>query len=257
MKLCTWNVNSIQARKERIFSFLQRESPDVLCLQETKTVDEKFPFQEFQDKGYHSYFYGQKSYNGVAFLSKQPMQGIEKGPAPFDPSFGSRVLVGQWGQIKILNLYAINGKELGSPQFASKEAWFFQLRTYLQQKELANVPILLCGDFNVAPTDLDVPIPLERAKALFLSPEERSWLASIFELGFGDCFRYLHPEARDFSWWDYRQLSFQRNRGLRIDLVLANEALLKTCHSCRMDREERKGEKPSDHIPVIAEFSLA
>ncbi len=256
MKLSTWNVNSIQARKERILAFLERESPDVLCLQETKTPDEKFPAQAFQDKGYHSYFYGQKSYNGMAFLSKQPMTHIEKGPSPFDPAFGTRVLVGQWGPIKIVNLYAVNGKELGSPQFANKEAWFQQLCTYLQQSDLTETPTLLCGDFNVAPTDLDVHEPRERVKELLLSPEERAWFASILELGFVDCFRSLYPEERSFSWWDYRQLSFPRNKGLRIDFILANAALQKHILSCRMDRDERRGDKPSDHIPVIAEFSL-
>lgn len=254
MKLSTWNVNSIQARKERILAFLERESPDVLCLQETKISDEKFPVQDFQDKGYYSHFYGQKSYNGVAFLSKQPMSGIEICPAPFDAALGARVLVGQWGPVKIVNLYAVNGKELGSPQFASKEAWFQQLQAYLQQQDLKNTPVLVCGDLNVAPTDLDAPNPLERVKELLLSPEERAWFASIIELGFVDCFRSLYPEERTFSWWDYRQLSFQRNKGLRIDFILVNERLHKRCVACRMDRDERKGEKPSDHIPVTAEF---
>jgi len=256
MKIATWNVNSLHARKERVIAFLEREKPDVLCIQELKCSDEKFPDTLFQDMGYHAAWHGQKAYNGVATLSRFPISFVEKGPEEFDPTFGSRVLITEIEDLRIINIYAINGQEVGSEAFQKKKAWFEQLKDYLLRCEASHTPTVLCGDFNVAPEELDVYDGMDRVKRLLVSPEERTWFRSITELGFTDGFRWLHPEEKSFSWWDYRELSFQKNRGLRIDFVLVSPPLQESLQTARMDREERKGEKPSDHVPVVVELDF-
>lgn len=255
-KLITWNVNSINVRLERLLQLLERSQPDVVCLQELKCPEEKFPFEAIGNLGYDSYVYGQKTYNGVALLSKTKLQNVQKGfcdGKPEDPH--SRLIRATFKDTQIYCGYFPNGQEVGSEKYAYKLSWFERLYGVLSHHDFKREKLILAGDFNVAPEDSDVHDPnLWRGKIL-CSAQERDALAKLMKLGFVDTFRLHHKEAGLFSWWDYRMLGFQKNEGLRIDLILASLPLSTKCSSSSIDREERKGEKPSDHAPVISEFS--
>jgi exodeoxyribonuclease III len=256
MKVATWNVNSIRIRLPRLLAWLDKHQPDVLCLQETKTVDEQFPFDELTAAGYHALTWGQKTYNGVALLSRQPMTEVARGFAASgapDPDQQARCIAATLDGVRIISVYVPNGSEVGSDKYAYKLAWLGELQTYLQTVHKEHQTVLLCGDMNVAPTDDDVHDPDTWRGSVLCSDAERAALLAATE-GMHDLFRKHHSEPHVFSWWDYRGISFFKNLGLRIDHIYGSQAATSRCTSAIIDRAERKGQQPSDHAPVIVEI---
>ena len=255
MKIATWNVNSLRVRLPHVLDWLQREQPDVLALQETKTEDVNFPEPELAEAGYRSVYSGQKTYNGVAVLSKVQ---VENSVTDLDglEDHQRRILAVTVDGCRIVNLYVPNGSEVGSEKYAYKLGWLDQVGRWLKT-ELARHPrLVVLGDFNIAPEDRDVHDPDAWRDKILCSIPERDAFQSWLGLGLTDTFRQFDQAERSFSWWDYRMNGFRRNLGLRIDHILASSALTANCVSCRMDVEPRKLERPSDHAPVIAEFRL-
>ncbi len=254
MKIATWNVNSIIARQPVVIKWLEGARPDVLCLQETKCTDEKFPRAAFEELGYRVESHGQPTYNGVAILSRKKCEDVQRGfPEVEDPAH-ARLIAATVGGVRVVNIYVPNGQSVGSEKFKFKLAWLRRLRAYFDEEFWADDDVLLCGDFNVAPEERDVHDPrLWRGKILF-SRREREALSLIKDWGFEDAFRLHTEEAGHFSWWDYRAGSFRRNAGLRIDHIWTSEKLAADCTASWIDKEPRAWERPSDHTPVVAEF---
>ena len=257
-KVATWNVNSLRVRLAQVLEWLHLEQPDVLALQETKLVDADFPVQEIAAAGYHAAFAGQKTYNGVALLSRTPLSELAiELPHWEDPQ--RRVLAATVSGLdwRVINLYVPNGQAVGSAHYAYKLAWLEQLAVWVTT-ELARYPqVLLLGDFNIAPDDRDVHDPSAWAGQILCSEAERAAFRRLLALGLQDTFRLFPQPPQTFSWWDYRAAAFRRNRGLRIDHLLVNPALATRCTACRVDPTPRRWERPSDHAPVIAEFTVA
>jgi exodeoxyribonuclease-3 len=254
MKIATWNVNSIIARLPQALRWLEAATPDVLCMQETKCVDEKFPFDEFSRLGYHSESFGQAAYNGVAILSRVKVENVHRGLPDDEEGAQSRVIAATIGGIRIVDVYIPNGQAVGSDKYHFKLDWLRRLRGFFDTQYQAHDRVLLCGDFNVAPEDRDVHDPIMwRGRILFSEPEKEA-LLRVKDWGFVDAFRMHNSEEKQFSWWDYRAGAFRRNMGLRIDHVWITEPLVKESVSVVIDREPRRWEKPSDHAPVVAEF---
>ena len=254
-KIASWNVNSLNVRLPHVLAWLDVARPDVLALQETKLTDDRFPVQELLDEGYHSVFSGQKTYNGVAILSRdKAVDPITDIPGLDDPQ--RRILAATVGAVRIVNLYVVNGSEVGSEKFEYKLHWLEQVTAWLAREinEFENVIVL--GDFNIVPDDRDVHDPEGWREKILCSTPEREALGEILDLGFQDTFRLFEQEERTWSWWDYRMNAFRRKMGLRIDLILASKAMAKTCIASYVDIEPRRQERPSDHTPVIAEFEL-
>jgi exodeoxyribonuclease-3 len=254
-RIATWNVNSLRVRLPQVLEWLNGENPDVLALQETKITDDEFPATEFQQAGYHAVFSGQKTYNGVATLSKLPATTIMTA-LPGYADTQKRVLCADINDVTVLNLYVPNGSEVGSDKYCYKLEWFSHLHHFVRDLLAANKKLLVLGDFNVAPEDRDVHDPQEWAGSVLVSEPERAEFRKLLAAGLCDTFRLFEQEDKSFSWWDYRAAAFRRNRGLRIDHILASPALAGLCRSCRIDKRPRKLERPSDHTPVIAEFDL-
>lgn len=255
IKIATWNVNSVRARLPRVIAWLQKASPDLVCVQETKVEDALFPRDAFEQIGYRCEIFGQKTYNGVALLSKEPCEDVRRG-FPNDAEGQRRLIDARFHNIRVVNVYVPNGESVESEKFTYKREWLAKLETYLRENCDFTKPVLLCGDFNIAPEDRDVHDPERwRGKVLF-HPDEHAALAKIKGLGLKDTFRKFHEESGLFSWWDYRMGAFPRGWGLRIDLILMNELLQKNCVGVEIDREERKGTQPSDHAPVVAEINI-
>jgi len=254
-KIATWNVNSIRVRLNHVLRWLDLAQPDILALQETKLPDENFPAAEFQAAGYYACSNGQKTYNGVAILSRRPIDVLAMDfPGYNDPQ--RRVLAAACGDIAVLNLYVPNGSEVGSEKYTYKLDWLRQLQIYIAGLVQAYPRCLPLGDFNIAPGVEDVHDPEEwRGKVLFSEPE-RAAFQELLEQGFADCFRLFPRNKPQFSWWDYRAAAFRRNRGLRIDHILASEALKAHCTACEIDVEPRRLQRPSDHAPVVATFDI-
>jgi exodeoxyribonuclease-3 len=255
MKIATWNVNSIRARAPRVLAWLYTHPLDLLCLQETKVEDPLFPRLEFEAAGYHVTCYGQKTYNGVAFISREPMTEIIRGMNDGVEDLQARVLVGRFRDIMVGTFYVPNGQAVGTEKFKYKLAWLARWKEWTLRHVDPLQPWLFCGDINVAPDDRDVHDPEGWRDQVLCHPLERQALAQITTLGFTDVFRQHHPEATLYSWWDYRQLCFPKNHGLRIDHIFCTESLARRCRDVSIDREARKGKDPSDHAPVIAEFA--
>ncbi len=255
MKLLCWNVNSIRARFERLAKVLERHSPDVVCLQETKVTDDIFPAAELKDAGYEAAFHGQKTYNGVAILSKKKLEDVAKGFGDGNDEAQARLVGATVGGTKILCAYAPNGQAVGTDKYEYKLSWFKRLRKYLDSLGAADAtPLVLCGDFNVAPEDKDVHDPKLWEEQVLCSTKERKALQSVAAYGLTDTFRHLYPEKVQYTWWDYRQLGFPKNRGLRIDHIFVTKPLVAKIEDVLVDRDERKGQGASDHAPVIAVF---
>ena len=261
MKIATWNVNSIRTRLAHVTNWLQANGVDVLCLQETKVIDQDFPVKPFQELGYYPYISGQKSYNGVALISRQPLEAVSVGFAPIlgADSVGEldeqkRVITGVLDNIRIVNLYVPNGSSVGSEKYQYKLRWLAVLKNYLatllEQPSALNV----CGDFNIALEDRDIYDPTGKADHIMASEVERQALKQVLAVGLADVFRKFTQETGHFSWWDYRAASFRRNLGWRIDHHYLSPRLYERAQSCVIDVEPRKLEKPSDHAPVIVEF---
>ena len=254
-KIATWNVNSLRVRLTQVLEWLQLHTPDVLALQETKLVDADFPEAMFQDAGYHAVFSGQKTYNGVALISKSSSSRmVTDFPSFNDPQ--RRILFADFGGLSVLNLYVPNGSEVGSEKYQYKLDWLTHLQSFVDVALNQERNLVILGDFNIAPADADVHDPREWEGKVLVSAAERAHFFQLTAKGLVDCYRKFDPEGKAFSWWDYRAASFRRNRGLRIDHILASQELARHCRSCTIDKIPRTAEKPSDHTPVVAEFDI-
>lgn len=255
MKLATWNVNSLKVRLPQAIDWLQIQQPEILCLQETKLIDENFPQDEIAQAGYQSVYTGQKTYNGVAILSKQKGQEILYAIPDFEDE-QKRVIAGTFDGIRVICIYVPNGETVGSEKYDYKLKWLAALTEWLRD-ELKNYPKLaLLGDFNIAPDNRDIYDPeVWEGKVLFSEPEREAF-GKLLNLDLMDSFRLFDQPEKTYSWWDYRMMAFRRNRGLRIDHILLSKALAKSCTTCQIDKATRKLERPSDHAPVMAELSL-
>jgi exodeoxyribonuclease-3 len=255
IKIATWNVNSLKVRLPQVLEWLAAQQPDVLALQETKTEDANFPQQAIVDAGYQVIFSGQKTYNGVALISRtvatDPVTDL---PQLTDPQ--RRVLAATINGVRVVNLYVPNGESVDSEKYKYKLNWFAALKAYLQAELQRHPKVVVVGDFNVAPEDRDVHDPAAWAGSVLVSAPERAALQAVLSDGLEDVFRRFEQPEKAYSWWDYRQMAFRRNRGLRIDLILASAAMAKACLSCTIDKEPRRAERPSDHTPVVAEFDI-
>ena len=235
-------------------TWLTDSKPDIVCLQETKCPDDQFPVLALKATGYHAAYHGEKSYNGVAILSKDPLGEIRASLCDEVDDSQTRVIAATIGAVRVYSIYAPNGQAVGSAAYQYKIKWYARLRDCLARETKEN--IVVAGDLNVAPTDADVHDPELWRGAIMCSEAEREALRSLAEIGFCDTLRLHHQETGLFSWWDYRMLAFPKNRGLRIDAILASNALCRTCTAAGIDREMRKGKEPSDHAPVWAEFAI-
>jgi len=255
MKIATWNVNSMNVRQPQVVEWLQTHEPDVLVLQEIKQLTEKFPADDLQALGYHSIASGQKTYNGVAVISKtEASDPVFDFPDLEDPQ--RRILASTVNGVRIVDLYIPNGFEVGSEKYDYKLGWLSSLQRFLEAEIKQHEKLVVLGDFNIAPADADVHDPEKWGEAILCSPKERAALGGLIDLGLTDVFRkFEHPE-KTFSWWDYRAAGFRRNVGLRIDLILTSAAMTEACTASYVDKEPRAWERPSDHAPVVAEFDL-
>ena len=262
MKIATWNVNSIRVRLPQVLEWLEKESPDVLCLQETKVTDEDFPAEAFRGAGYHAVFAGQKTYNGIATLSRTPADAMVASlpgadgapPSPGAQTPQKRLLAATIAGVRVVNVYIPNGEEVGSEKYSYKLSWLEALEKFLAEELRSHPKLVVLGDYNIAPEDDDVHDPkLWEGRVLF-SNKERAAFRRLMQLGLVDVFRKFEQPEKSFSWWDYRMNGFKRNLGLRIDHILCSAALAADCRACQIDKEPRRHERPSDHAPVVARF---
>ena len=252
MKIVSWNINSLRKRQDRLSAWLETTKPDVVCLQETKCADDQFPVLALQAAGYHSAYHGEKSYNGVAILSKSKPREVRASLCDEIADPQARVIAATIDDVRVFSIYAPNGQAIGSPAYDYKLNWYARLRDCVSKEKTTDR--IVCGDFNVAPEDVDVHDPDLWRGAIMCSARERTAFRQLCDAGLSDTLRLHHQEGGLFTWWDYRMLSFPKNRGLRIDAILASDALAKKCAAAGIDREMRKGKEPSDHAPVWAEF---
>lgn len=254
LKLATWNVNSVRARLGRLLAWLARENPDVVCLQELKVADADFPRLELEGAGWQVAVHGQKTYNGVAILSRAPLSHVAPGLNDDVGDPEARLLSARVGDARVVSVYVPNGQIVGSDKWAYKLAWMRRLRAYLERSADPAVPLVLCGDFNVAPEDRDVARVEEWRDTVLTHEEARAALREIVAWGLTDAIRLHHAGDGPYTWWDYRMLGFPKNNGLRLDHILATQPLAARCREAYVDRDERKGKLPSDHAPVVAVF---
>ena len=255
MKIASWNVNGVRARIEHVTAWIKSNQPDVLALQETKVMDDMFPLDAFTSLGYEASIFGQKSYNGVALLSKKPPEECERGISGFVDE-QTRVISGIYEGITVIDVYIPNGQSVGSEKFEYKMKWLKGLHHYLEVLTQTNEKIIILGDFNIAPQEQDVHDPEVWQGKVLCSDEERAWLKKIEQLGFIDSFRLFDQEEGLFSWWDYRAAAYRRKMGMRIDLILISKALKENCIRSYIDEAPRALERPSDHTPVLIELGL-
>lgn len=255
MKIATWNVNSLNVRLPHVLRWLEDNDPDILGLQETKLTDDKFPIAEIEAAGYQVSFAGQKTYNGVAVISRTAATDVVTDlPGLDDPQ--RRVLCATVGNIRIMNLYIPNGQALDSPKFEYKMGWLTALQAYLEAQLAEHPKLIMMGDFNITTDDADVYDPDAMRDDIHCSPAERSHLNAMLDLGLTDTFRQFEQEPESFSWWDYRGGAFWKNRGLRIDYIMATKTMSEACTGCMINKRVRMRKQPSDHAPVVAEFDL-
>jgi exodeoxyribonuclease III len=253
--LATWNVNSLRVRLPHLRDWLAANRVDAIALQETKLSDADFPATELAALGWHSVCSGQRTFNGVAVLTREPAQGVVSGIPGFDDE-QKRVLAVTVGGVRVIDVYVPNGQSPGTDKYAYKLRWFEALRGYVAAQLAEHPHLVVLGDFNVAPEDRDVHDPKAWEGSIHVSPPERAALQALMGTGLADCYRLFDQPERTYSWWDYRMFAFRRNAGLRIDLVLASPALSQKCGSCHIDPAPRRLERPSDHAPVVATFDI-
>ncbi|ROR20383.1 exodeoxyribonuclease-3 [Comamonas sp. BIGb0124] len=254
MKIATWNVNSLSVRLPQVLQWLETEPVDVLCLQELKLTDDKFPLEALAQAGYQSVSFGQKTYNGVAILSRHPLRDVVRNMSAFeDPQ--SRLIAATidtpLGPLRVLNGYFVNGQAPGSEKFEYKMRWLDALRAWVAAELAAHGNVVLLGDFNITVDDRDTYDPEGLRETIHHTTEERQQFQALLDLGLVDAFRHFEQPEKSYSWWDYRELAFRRNRGLRIDHILVSEALRPRLAACTIDKAPRRYERPSDHAPVI------
>lgn len=258
LKIASWNVNSLNVRLPHVLAWTDVASPDILALQETKLPDERFPVDELAKSGYRSIFSGQPTYNGVAVLSREPAGDVVTDIPGLD-DHQRRILAvtvpTKLGDVRIVNLYVVNGSEVGSEKFSYKLDWLAKVTAWLAVQAGLYENVVVLGDYNIAPQDRDVHDPETWREKILCSTPERAALQKFFDLGFSDTFRLFDQEDNVFSWWDYRMNAFRRKQGLRIDLVLASKRMADRCTASYIDIEPRGQERPSDHAPAVAEFS--
>ena len=255
LKLASWNVNSLKVRLEQVLDWLEESQVDILALQETKLIDDNFPLEVFRSKNYHVVYAGQKTYNGVAIISRSPISEPLTDISGFDDP-QRRIFAVTTGDIRVINLYVPNGSEVGSDKYEYKLLWLEKVKAFIQQQLIQFPRLAVVGDFNIAPEDRDVHDPAEWEGCVLVSPPERQAFQDLLTMGLKDSFRLFPQEEGLFSWWDYRAAGFRRNRGLRIDHVLLNNSLADNCVSSQIDKTPRKSERPSDHAPVWVELDL-
>ncbi|MEP6723594.1 MAG: exodeoxyribonuclease III [Variovorax sp.] len=257
MKIATWNVNSLTARLQHVLDWLVANPVDVLCLQELKMSDDKFPLEVLKAAGYEAAVFGQKTYNGVAILSLAPVRDVLKNITGFTDE-QSRVIAATLdtpaGEVRVVNGYFVNGQAPGSEKFEYKMSWLRALRDWLREELATHPNLVLLGDFNIVLEDRDSFDPVGLAETIHHTTEERDQFKALLKLGLTDAFRLFDQPPKSYSWWDYRMLGYQKNRGLRIDHILVSEPLVPQVKSCVIDRVPRKWEKPSDHAPVVLEI---
>lgn len=254
MRLATWNVNSLTVRLPQLLDWLAAHQPDVLVLQETKLTDDKFPQAELAAAGWQAAWHGQKTYNGVALLAREAPQDVQRNiPGYDDPQ--ARVLAGTVDGVRVIGAYFPNGQAPGSEKFAYKMGWLQALRHWVATELAAHPKLVLMGDYNIAPEDRDVHDPVAWAGQIHCTDEERAHFRGLVDLGLVDAFRLFEQPARLWSWWDYRNLAFRKNQGLRIDHILVSRALQGRVRACTIDKPQRKLERPSDHAPVLVELN--
>ncbi len=257
MKIATWNVNSLTARLQHVLDWLVANPVDVLCLQELKMTDDKFPLEALKSAGYEAAVFGQKTYNGVAILSLAPVRDVVKNIGGFADEH-SRVITATLdtplGALRVVNGYFVNGQAPGSEKFAYKMRWLDGLREFLRAELAAHPRLVLLGDFNIVLEDRDSFDPVGLKETIHHTTEERAHFKALLGLGLTDAFRLFDQPEKSYSWWDYRMLGYQKNRGLRIDHILVSAPLVPQVKGCMIDRVPRKWEKPSDHAPVILEI---
>jgi len=254
--VATWNVNSIKARLDRLLAWLAARQPDAVCLQELKTARETFPFLELEAAGWRAVGAFQPTYNGVAIVSRHPLEAVVTGMDDGEEDPQARLVAATVRGVRVVSVYVPNGQEIGSDKYAYKLRWLERARDWMRRELERHPSLVLCGDFNIVPRDGDAHDPKAWAGTVLLNPEVRERLQALMALGLRDVVAERHPEGGPFSWWDYRQAAFPRNLGLRLDLLLATPDLADRCVEVFTDRDQRKGEKPSDHVPVGARFEL-
>ena len=255
MKLATWNVNSLNVRLPHVLVWLRENPIDVLCLQETKQEDSKFPYEALKEAGYHAVHAGQKTYNGVAILSRHAMLDVERGIFNFEDE-QQRVISATINGVRVVCVYIVNGQAVDSDKYAYKMRWLGALTIWLME-ELKKYPnLVLLGDYNIAPEDRDCHDPAAWVGQILVSPREREAFQRLTALGLHDSFRLFEQADKSFTWWDYRMMGFRRNFGMRIDHILVSDALKSQCESCEIDKTPRKLERPSDHTPVILTLNV-
>jgi exodeoxyribonuclease-3 len=254
MKLATWNVNSLAVRLPQVLDWLQQHPVDVLVLQETKLSDDKFPAAELESAGYRVAFHGQKTYNGVALLSRDDVATQVQKNIPGLDDEQARVIAGSVGGLRVIGAYFPNGQAPDSDKFQYKMRWLQALHDWLREQLAAHPRLVLMGDFNIAPEDRDVYDPVAWAGQIHCTPEERAHFQALLGLGLVDAFRLFEQPPKSWSWWDYRNLAFRKNQGLRIDHILVSQALQPAVQACTIDKLPRKNERPSDHAPVVVEL---
>ena len=255
MKIATWNVNSLRVRLPHLLDWLAAAQPDVVGLQELKLTDDLFPAAELEAAGYHAVINGQKTYNGVAILSRHPITDVSRDIPGFADE-QKRVIAATVNGVRVINVYVVNGQDLGTEKYTYKLRWLAALQDYLATEIAAHPRLALLGDFNIAPAAEDTHDPAQWEGKILCSPPEREAFQRLLALGLKDSFRLFPQPEKTFTWWDYRQAGFRRNLGLRIDHVLASDALAAHCARCEVDTAPRKLERPSDHAPLTATFDL-
>jgi exodeoxyribonuclease-3 len=253
MKLATWNVNSLAVRLPQVLEWLQAHPVDALVLQEIKLSDDRFPAGEIEAAGYRAAWFGQKTYNGVALLSREPALQVQKNIPGLDDD-QARVIAGTLGSLRVIGAYFPNGQAPDSDKFQYKLRWMEALRDWVRTELQAHPQLVLMGDFNIAPEDRDVYDPVAWAGQIHCTPQEREHFRALVALGLVDAFRLFEQPPKSWSWWDYRNLAFRKNQGLRIDHILVSQALQPLVRACVIDKLPRKNERPSDHAPVIVEL---
>jgi exodeoxyribonuclease III len=255
VKLATWNVNSLNVRLLHVLDWLKDNPIDVLCLQETKQEDSKFPYDKLLEAGYKAIHSGQKTYNGVAILSRHEMQDVKHGIAGFEDE-QKRVISATINGVRVVCVYIVNGQAVDSEKYAYKMRWLQALNIWLANELQQYQNLVLLGDYNIAPEDRDCHDPVAWQGQILVSPQEREAFQQLIGLGLHDSFRLFEQAEKSFSWWDYRMMGFRRNFGMRIDHILVSNALKDKCLSCVIDKAPRKLERPSDHTPVILELAV-
>lgn len=255
MKFATWNVNSLNVRLPHVLDWLKQAEPDVLCLQETKQEDSKFPYDALREAGYEAVHVGQKTYNGVAILSRHPLTNIQRNIPDFTDE-QQRVIAANIGDVRVVCAYIPNGQAVDSDKYQYKLRWLNALHDWLRSELIVHPKLILLGDYNIAPEDRDCHDPAAWIGQVLVSPREREAFQQLIQLGLHDSFRLFEQPEKSFSWWDYRMAGFRRDLGMRIDHILVSDALKPNCLEVRIDKAPRKLERPSDHTPVLLDLAL-